>query len=486
MDRTLTIEQLGDMGGMLSMWYLLRANKVGQKAEVQCEARVYAFPRPEGNKICQAVQARLPDATLALPQLDELRVIGKPGSITERADLSVWREVLAEPLLQHACVMLRLTIAGPMLSSIDDDCSTTTFVICGAPANGSVLVKAIWVLRSDESIQELWRVTAWSYDQKFLEAFQMFQERKASSPEAAAKSSWDFFCQATHALFLTHSQERKAGAMVRHLAELPGDRGPAAFVVRVGKPLVFAIILSALAYRFRSSTPMMVLSIICAAVSFLTAMRTVLMKWQQIGRCYSNRRRGLGAMYASQVDFRVTDLSGDQTPTFLKYCSEAESLGGQHVCDFGMTAGDVVVPGNRFFRIGDTAVFVALMRQTKNLLFFPAKPVLMMSTQFADGRRHNTLGDPVYRHEAMPGVTNRCCLNSADIYEMLALHRRRVNKLVAAGAKPLSPPNTPAEVIQYLHQEHELGRKAWWTSPYSYGDAIHEAFKVCRREYLVD
>ncbi|HUE17037.1 MAG TPA: hypothetical protein VMR25_22860 [Planctomycetaceae bacterium] len=64
----------------------------------------------------------------------------------------------------------------------------------------------------------------------------------------------------------------------------------------------------------------------------------------------------------------------------------------------------------------------------------------------------------------------------------MALHRRFVDKLIADGAIPMPPPKTPAALLNHLRQLHEEGREAWQRSPYSWGDAVHDAFKLCRRD----
>jgi len=37
-----------------------------------------------------------------------------------------------------------------------------------------------------------------------------------------------------------------------------------------------------------------------------------------------------------------------------------------------------------------------------------------------------------------------------------------------------------------LRAEHDEGRDMWNRYPYSLSDALHDVFKICRREYLAD
>jgi len=79
-------------------------------------------------------------------------------------------------------------------------------------------------------------------------------------------------------------------------------------------------------------------------------------------------------------------------------------------------------------------------------------------------------------------ITRRCLLNEGGIDELLALHRRHVEKLIAEGAVPVAPPMTAAAILDEMRQDFEENREAWQKSPYSWGDALHDAFKICRRD----
>ena len=182
----------------------------------------------------------------------------------------------------------------------------------------------------------------------------------------------------------------------------------------------------------------------------------------------------------------MVDLSTDQTPTLVKLSADLVALGGRHICDLSITVGEKVLHANRFYAIGDSTVALGLLRKTENLSFFPAMPVLAASTRFSDGRQHQTVNQPVYRRKTNVHVTRRCFLGVGGSYELFALHRQRVDRLITAGANPVPAPTSAAQVIELMRQDHEDSQKAWRTSPYSYGDAIHEAFKIFRREYLVN
>jgi hypothetical protein len=112
--------------------------------------------------------------------------------------------------------------------------------------------------------------------------------------------------------------------------------------------------------------------------------------------------------------------------------------------------------------------------------------VLLLVTRFKDGHRHVTSITPEYRKLRRPNVSRRCVLSARGVEEVLAVHRRRLDKLGSTGSVPLPPPQTTAAIVERLVEQDQENRERWKRYPYSWGDAAHAAFKVCRREYLID
>jgi len=202
-----------------------------------------------------------------------------------------------------------------------------------------------------------------------------------------------------------------------------------------------------------------------------------------VRKYYRAMRRGLGALYSSGPQTKVIDLSGAKSPSLLKASAEIEALGGKFVCDISPRSkgGEA-----RIFAVGDTQAAVLLLNSTEKLQFFPAKPTYLFTTRFSDGTRHVTLSHAVYRKSSNPKVTARCLLSAGGAAEVWALHRRHVDRRIAGGAVVVGPAVTPEHVVENEGRDFEEGRVTWQKSPYSWGDAIHDAFKVCRREYLAD
>jgi hypothetical protein len=488
LDRVFRLDELGEMTEMLVRWYLLRAGDLGRSGQSRCEAFVYAFARPNGQAIQKSLALELPGATFDASDPDELRISGESRAAGDSPDLSVWRVVLSEPKLEHTCVLLRLTITGPLTNiHHTKEEGTTTFIFCGAPSAGAILLKAVWTVGFDQSMQLVYRGSAWKPEVKLLEAYDLYHEQcNAGISEDGAQWARNLFGREAAFLFNAQSTERKFMRRLRKMAEMPDDRGPGRFARRLAPPLSGAIGLILIAIMFRDSWPTVIACGVVAIPPFISAANMLWGKAQRVIRYHTAMRHGLGQLYSAPVDREQIDLSDDKTSSLLKCSAEIAALGAQHICDVRVTSARGVRDGNRVYTLGNAAITIGLLRRTEKYFYFPARPVLFITTRFKDGRRHYTVNTPRYRKQSNSKVTGRCLLNQGGVDEMLALHDRHVDKLIAAGAVPVSSPTSPAQVFEQLRQEYEESRQAWQKSPYSWGDALHDAFKVCRREYLAD
>jgi hypothetical protein len=211
--------------------------------------------------------------------------------------------------------------------------------------------------------------------------------------------------------------------------------------------------------------------------------------FQKARRVYLFRkalRRGLGTFYSGQATFHRFDISADTAPTILKVSRELEALGASHVCDFRHVTRKGPSDGNRAYALADASIGLGFLRKAENLLYFPPKPIIVISTRFTDGKRHFTSGRPRYRKSSRPEWTGRCVLDNTGIAEMLASHQRHVARIKSAGSIPIPAPTTTEAVLERHRVEFEEGQKSWQKSPYSWFDALHQSFKICRREYLDD
>lgn len=482
------IAELSAFANMLRLWYDLRAANRTQSGRISCEARVYAFPRTAADAIRQALSVRLRDCEVQPSAADELTVIGPTQSTDALPDVAVWREVLSEPLVQSACVLLRLTIEGTVVAmSGSFAAAKQTIVLCGAPASGAIVLKAIWELGQDRSVELLYRLTEWDAEAKLLDAFEEYLRECAGGRAAtAAAVAMAAFGNEGDRLFLGGREERLTMWIVRQVVEMPDEHGPAALARRLALPLAGASIFIAVPAVCGARFPTGFICLLIVAGLLLIAWRVAWQKLGRVRRYYKAMRAGLGKLYSKPATYEVIDLSSDRTPTLLKSTAELKSLGARHVCDVKIETAKSVLDGNRVFAIGDATASLGLLRKTDKLVFFPAKPVIILSTRFADGRRHSTTNRPIYRKRSRPQVTARCLPEEGEAHEVFARHRRHVDRLIAAGGVPIPPATNPEQVLERMRTEHEEGREAWQRAPYSWGDALHDAFKICRREYLAE
>jgi hypothetical protein len=305
----------------------------------------------------------------------------------------------------------------------------------------------------------------------------------SGDPRHAARISYDYFAKADPNLFMSRGAQWLTKLLVRQRAELPQDRGPAAFGRRVGFPLIagMALITFPLLWRLGPSNTTFLL--VAGGYCIWLAARIAIKKLSRVAQNRRQMLKGLGSLYANPVDYEVIDLSDDETPSVIKCVEELEALGATHVCDLRPRLSMGLDSGVRVYVCGDATFTIAILRKTEKLLLFPAKPFLVVTTRFQDGRQHFTKNRLRARKCTRRGVTGRCLLMPGGVQEVLALHRKHVDRMIAGGAVPEAPPSTAAQVLEMRRKEHAEACEAWQRRPYSWGDALHAAFKVCRREF---
>lgn len=286
-----------------------------------------------------------------------------------------------------------------------------------------------------------------------------------------------------HTLFRPRTTDALLPPLGRFLFEVSGEHGPAAFVRRLGTALVIGAAFAVGAIVSRDLPAVAVVSRWGAICFFVIAAWIVVLKILMIGFHYLTMRRYFKKHDASPIECREADFSNETCPTLLKFDKELEVLGVHRVCDLAMGSPPGFWLGRRVYAIGDASIDLMLHNGAVNQSSFPPIPLVTVLTRFRDGRFYYTVTYPVYRNWAPSIRTGRCLLDGEGIDEMLATHRRDVDKLVSAGAVPVAPENTASAVIELVGRTHEEGRELWRKSPYSWADAVRQAFEVCRKEF---
>jgi len=488
-DRLLSASDLALLADMLRRWFLANAIDAEQSGEFQIAAWIFAFPQQRRKELIRSLSARVPEALFDDTDPDHVTIVDPAEHVEYPSQITLWRDLLAAPEIKQACLLFRMTFRGLVKNSRKHpERAATTLVLCGAPADGALLLKAVWQEGLDRGMVITHRFAAWEYETRLLGAFDLYLEQSVLGPrDAAAKQAYGYFSGKCRKLFLSQGDERRVMRLVRRQAEMMDERGPAAFVRRLGVPLLASAGLSTLTVICAAECPALTLPCGVGALwMFLRASRIAWMKFERIYSFRRRMRRSLATLYSAPTEYSPIDLSRDENPALVKYTAELEDLGARHICDLQYKSARRIGDGGRYYILGDALVVMSHLRKTEKYLFFPARPVLIISTEFRDGRRHYTVNQPDYRKSSRPEFSRRCVLNAGGAAEVLAAHRRHVDKLVAAGASPTAPPLTEAAVIELLRQRNQEARESRKASRYSWGDAIHEAFKVCRREHLVD
>ena len=486
--RRMDAGELAAFADLLWYWFHARREAVAGPSGCSFGAHVYAFARGRTAAIRAAVAARLPTASIDTSDSDELRVVGPVVAADELPDPSLWREVLAEPAVADTCLRLRITLTGAFAraNGVHRD-GTSTFVLCGSPtADAGFVLRGLWRLGRDERMQAVFRGARWQQEPAVLAALDLYLADRSADPTRAAEAARRSLGPDVAHLFWSDRTEGRVLWLTRQLAELPGERGPAALARRVTAWGTVAAALATVAVLNRTNLPIVLLALYLTAWAVGVPGRIVVRRARRIATNRRRMRDVLGGLYGRPLDARLTDLSADRDASLLKFSAEVEDLGGRHVCDVSLVAGKTTYDANRLYVTADAVVALALLRQTETLRIFPGQPILSVTTRFADGSRQVTINRPVYRKPRDRRAEVRCLPERAGPSDVLNLHHRRVRRRVAAGGIVVPPGTAPADHLAVLHADHERERQLWTDHPYSWSDAVHAAFKVCRREYRAD
>jgi hypothetical protein len=485
LDRLLLPAELSALAEMLLQWYGRRAGGRADQGEVAIEAEIYALPAAAYPAIQQKLTERVRVAHVDRGHSDGLKLIGIAQNTAEPIDLSLWNAVLAEPSVEEGCVMLRITIREPARSLIGAaSVGQQTLVLCGATESGMFLLKALWPVGNHPFVQKLYQFTAWRFEGAFMGAFRTYLTESAEG-QAAAASAWRRLGKGSRDLFRGRLEQWTVVCIARFLAEMPDEKNIAGFLRRALTPLVLGLVVAGIPFALHVPPP--AATIYVGIILFSLTAWVVLTKAASIRRYRRSRRSGQYDLYSKPVRYRQVDVSNDPTPTLVQASADLEALGAQHIVDLDLDVGDAVAfHGNRVFTVVGATAFVGMLRKTGLLTSFPAKPAIVLSTRFTDGRRHITTTHRHHETQRLEHVSTRCLPEEGNLRDLIDLHCRHVERLIAQGAVALPPPQTPAQAIDEMRRGDEEERQAWQRAPYSWADALRFAFEICPREYLAD
>jgi hypothetical protein len=488
-DRLLSASDLAVLADMLRRWFLANAIDAEQSGEFQIAAWIFSFPQQRRKELIRSLSARVPEAVFDDTDPDHVTAVDPAETVEYSSQIILWRDLLVAPEIKQACLLLRMTFRGFVKNSRNHpEQAVTTLVLCGAPADGALLLKAVWQEGLDQGIAMGLRLTRWLHETRLMQAFDLYLKQSGSGPrDVAARQAHEHFRGECPDLFISQGDERRVMRLLRRQVETMDERGPTAFTRRLGVPLLVAVGLSTLALFCARDFPLIALPCVVGAVSALTiAGRVAWLKFALMRRYFTQMRKTFGALHSAPIEYQQIDLSTVESPTLFKYTTELKDFGARHVCDLTAKGSGQPDRGIRYYVTDDALIAVGLLHRTERLFYFPPRAVLLVSTRFQDGRRHVTSNTREYRKLRRPNVSRRCVLSAGGAEEVLAAHRRCLDKFISTGSMPLPPSQTIAAIVERLVEQDQENRERWEKYPYSWGDAAHAAFKVCRREYLVD
>lgn len=533
--------ELRALGEMWRGWSgIPRGTHPGGWGEYRLECRISGFARQDAEQVRNEWETHLAGfgARVGAYDQDTLEIIGPELPASRPFDVGLWGEVIRAAAIEGMCVMLRLHVRGATDGVSTRGAPRSTLVLFGRSSGGRFLAKAVWAAVSGDKTEDIYHKTDWPHEKLLLNAFDVFRHVEALPPavpgsplsfqcfdafEAAATASalrallgpsvpvgangptvWAvcetvacaqaasyarFFRSTRNPLFLTPGQAWLATVMTRMWVELPADRSPGRFAVRLGIPLGLC---GAFVLAIVSSDPAQVaartLLSVPAAGALCLAARIAFKKIQLIDRVRRRMCSWLRRHYSQPSSFAPVDLTLvglTEDPSVPKYSREIQAAGGEHLGDFRIVARRAPGNGFRLYRLPSdhTVAAVIFMTRTDKYNLFPALPILACKTRFEDGHAHGTSTGRGDRKLRMPRQSGTC-IRDAGPDVILAAHQAAVRKLEREGRKPAAPPADAAAVLA-LDQAEADETRAFYQSrvPYSWGDAVHWAFNLRRRCY---
>lgn len=213
--------------------------------------------------------------------------------------------------------------------------------------------------------------------------------------------------------------------------------------------------------------------------------RVLWTKVKVIWQFHRRMNRGLSALYAKPLAFekRVIETALLAEPALRKYSGDLVAAGAEHCYDFRLVHQGEHESICRLYvdRAAHAYIGLSVMTRAGQFHLFPGKPIFVLTTYFNDGTRCATISSAkTYRKAMDPRVVAAARAGTSDPAAMLRIHRTLVEREVATGrtAEPVDPESFGQRTVD----EHAESQSYYATHPiYTWGDALHEAFKVPRK-----
>lgn len=526
-DRAATVRDLANAVELWRLWFIKdrSANIPSSRAGfIRLEAQVYGFPVFERDAIAHAAMAAchsigtvvevLPETSADTLSFATTWIDSDTTDVTDYAEGGLWQALLSTTAVKGLCLILTV------LCRAGRDTSRTAtafggdlcfFGVCRGP--DQFFIKTIWNPSRQKRIGPIDRMVTTPFEQNFPAALEFFSRQVSymkegvnkvvvgpelqkivgraplTVEEAAAIARRRMGPKSGKALFRTAQADRTVGHFLGVFFDFHGGRGPFTFIRRLVVSLAITAGAIALA-EVVSPVQAKVVLYLLASVALAVAGRVIFVKVRRIVRFRQSLNRAISKVYEREAERQLATFDEyGEDPHPNRYMAELKALGATHCFDY--TVSDMP-NGTRacsqcFVVDNQTRISVGLMRATGKLRYFPARPVLAMTTRFRDGLRLMTSGtiENAYKTPVVPNVLVRYVVGGDDPQELLNRHREVVRRLVNEGRVVIPPATDPATVFAEMKADHDQVRKyRQGKTIYTWGDAIRKGFEMPRKDYF--
>jgi hypothetical protein len=486
-DRLLNGDDLDALADVWFSWYGdARAKEpTGGVGHHRVEGRLWGFPRPDGDGLEQilvrAVAASGMDGlSVARPDPDTLTAATPLAELEQPCSLAPVLACFSAPELDGLPLMLRLGLHDWRGPTDGPPLAGGSLVICGQLAQGRLRLKGIWPAGLVAEHEGLYEKARWAEEEALLR----FLDGAPAPPASAG----------VLAVLGPQRSQRYHHWLLSRFYRVPGQKKLPAFLGRVGFFAALFAASVAVLFVLRPSNSLtfgaMVVAVGAAAGSLWGLGFVVWRQAREVGSHYVNMRAALRRVYARQVRFLPIDLAAVGAlpdPHAAKYAAEVEALGGRHYLDVTHDPPPSGTSYIRQFALPEDATYVSLLLlygTSNGFVLFPARATLMVTTYFDNGERLTSSNSGMgYRKKLDPRVTARSYDDAEDPADLLARHRRELERLLGEGRR-VQPLMGPEELLRRIERDHEearerLARYGYWR----WGDALRQTFGLIRPEY---
>jgi hypothetical protein len=496
LDRELDDRALWGVAEMWRGWFLLSSD--GPRGFCRLEAEIRGFARFDAERVRSALAAAAPRCDVRLTDSDTILIVTPPSAADQQCDLSGWLVAVQMPEAQGLFLILRSTIEGK--KRVDARArSVNSIVLAGLSSGGKFLLKGLWPAGISPQFEKA-DILLWRGERAFLDSLDTFlrvyqkeeateDEQRSDRPTKLERAQWtsdEQFWRTSESpsVFKSLLMERYAIWFVRQFVGMPDEISPLRFLRRCVLPISMIVVFGSCWLRSGNWA----LGTLAVA-GILLLLFVVWTKLKQVLMYHRLYNRDLRELYGNDVthepvDWRAQPAAHD--PYARKLSSELEAAGAVHCFDFQthQLPGDLNNVGRAYILPDCHAyIFLSVLLGQTELKYFPALVLFNIVTYFDGNRSFTTITGVAYREMRMKTSFARALTGETDPTVLIRHHREDVRGQIAKGRVP--KPVDPSKILETMSFEHDYSKRFYANrKPYSWGDALHEAFGIDRKPVL--